>query len=149
MLQEALTKRNTDVRVNCEHAPEEIRIQENQFHQMLVNLIKNAMEANDQLMQLGEFKSQPRIDIRAYVKQALFVLDVTDNGIGISRENVQAIFTAGYTTKPNGTGLGLHSIANFVNRCGGRIQTLSDGFGKGTTMRVMLQLTAVSREPAS
>ena len=148
LLQEALTKRNVDVRVDCDRAPEKIRVQASQFHQMLVNLIKNAMEANDQLAQLGELEGQPRIGVRAYSEQAFLVLEVADNGIGIDRENVRAIFAAGYTTKPNGTGLGLHSVANFVNRCGGRIQTLSDGFGKGTTLRVMLRLAAVGREPA-
>ena len=148
LLQEALAKRNVDVRVDCAQAPEKIRIQESQFHQMLVNLIKNAMEANDQLARLGKLEGQPRIDVRAYSEQAFLVIEVTDNGIGIDRENIRAIFAAGYTTKPNGTGLGLHSVANFVDRCGGRIQTLSDGFGKGTTLRVMLRLASVGRESA-
>ena len=146
LLQEALAKRNVDVRVDCAQAPEKIRIQESQFHQMLVNLIKNAMEANDQLARLGKLEGQPRIDVRAYSEEAFLVIEVTDNGIGIDRENIRAIFAAGYTTKPNGTGLGLHSVANFVDRCGGRIQTLSDGFGKGTTLRVMLRLASVGRE---
>jgi len=53
------------------------------------------------------------------------------------------LFAPGYTTKRNGSGLGLHSVANFVIGSGGRIQALSDGAGKGTTMRVMLPLSSV------
>ena len=46
--------------------------------------------------------------------------------------------------KEGGSGLGLHSAANFVIGSGGRIQPLSDGIGHGTTMRVMLRLSAVA-----
>ena len=76
-------------------------------------------------------------------------LDVTDNGIGIDLEktNAKMIFSAGYTTKDEGSGLGLHSAANFVIGSGGRIQPLSEGLGKGATMRVMLRLSAVVPPP--
>ena len=43
VLQDSLDKRAIRVQVDCQNAPREIRIQESQFHQMLVNLIKNAM----------------------------------------------------------------------------------------------------------
>ena len=39
-------------------------------------------------------------------------------------------------TKESGTGLGLHSAANFVVGSGGTIEPLSEGIGRGTTMRV-------------
>ena len=52
------------------------------------------------------------------------------------------MFNAGYTTKRNGTGLGLHSAANAVIGSGGTIQPLSDGIGHGATLRVTLRLPA-------
>ncbi len=73
-----------------------------------------------------------------------FHLEVSDNGIGISGTNPRILFTAGYTTKKSGSGLGLHSIANFVTGMGGQIRPLSEGIGKGTTMLVTLPLFSVT-----
>ena len=142
IVQDSFASRGIRTQVDCGDAPEEIRIQETQFNQMLVNLLKNAMEAIDELRQSGGLKGQPRIEIRACVQQDFLVLEVQDNGIGIEQKNLKAIFGAGYTTKQEGSGLGLHSAANFVTSSGGRIQPVSDGYGTGTTMRVSLRLNS-------
>ena len=54
IMQDSINKRQIQVQLDYEHAPEEIRIQESQFHQMLVNLIKNSVEAIDALAESGE-----------------------------------------------------------------------------------------------
>ncbi len=140
IVQDSFASRSIQTHVDCGNAPEEVRIQETQFNQMLVNLLKNAMEAIDELKKSGGLKGQPRIEIRACIQQEFLVLEVQDNGIGIEQKNLKAIFGAGYTTKQEGSGLGLHSAANFVTNSGGKIQPLSDGYGTGTTMRVSLRL---------
>ena len=141
--QDSIDKRGIKVNVNCENAPEKIRIQESQFHQMLVNLVKNSIEAIDDLARSGGFIETPRIAVKAYISEDFLCLDVTDNGIGIEQKNLKSIFTTGYTTKESGTGLGLHSSANFVIGSGGKIYPLSEGIGKGTTMRIMLRRSSV------
>ena len=146
IVQDSFASRGIQTQVNCDDAPEEIRIQESQFNQMLVNLLKNAMEAIDELKKSGGLKGQPRIEIRACVEQDFLVLEVQDNGIGIEQKNFKAIFGAGYTTKQEGSGLGLHSAANFVTGSGGKIQPLSDGYGTGSTMRVTLRLDSADRD---
>jgi len=146
IVQDSFASRGIQTQVNCDDAPEEIRIQETQFNQMLVNLLKNAMEAIDELKESGGLEELPRIEIRAYVRQDFLVLEVQDNGIGIEQKNLKAIFGAGYTTKQEGSGLGLHSAANFVTGSGGKIQPLSDGYGTGTTMRVTLRLDSADRD---
>ena len=146
IVQDSFASRGIQTHVNCGDAPAEIRIQESQFNQMLVNLLKNAMEAIDELKKSGGLKEQPRIEIRACVQQDFLVLEVQDNGIGIEQKNLKAIFGAGYTTKQEGSGLGLHSAANFVTGSGGKIQPLSDGYGTGTTMRVTLRLDSADRD---
>ena len=138
--QESLTKRGIEIDIDCRRAPAEIRIQESRFHQMLVNLIKNAVEAIDELTNRDGLHQKPLIRIAACTQGELLVLDVTDNGIGIDDETQRSIFNAGYTTKKDGSGLGLHSAANFANDCGGGISALSDGAGRGATMRVTLPL---------
>ena len=146
IVQDSFASRGIQTHVNCGNAPEEIRIQESQFNQMLVNLLKNAMEAIDELKKSGGLKGPPRIEIRACIQQDFLVLEVQDNGIGIEQKNLKTIFGAGYTTKREGSGLGLHSTANFVVGSGGKIQPLSDGYGTGTTMRVTLRLNSAGRD---
>ena len=144
LLQDSLTRRNIRVRIHCHQAPREIRIQESKFHQMLVNLIKNAIEAIDELENSGESKVEPCIQIGARVEADFLVLDVIDNGIGIEKHRSRLIFSAGYTTKKTGSGLGLHSTANFVIGSGGTIEPLSQGRGQGTTMRIKLRLDSIA-----
>ena len=141
--QDSIDRRGIQVRINCENAPQDIRVQESQFHQMLVNLVKNSIEAIDELIQSGRRMETPRIGIEAYISGDSLCLDVTDNGIGIAQQDLKLIFSAGYTTKDSGTGLGLHSSANFVIGSGGQIYPLSEGIGKGTTMRIMLRRSSV------
>ena len=100
--QESIDKRGIQVHVNCENTPQEIRVQESQFHQMLVNLVKNSIEAIDELTQSSGLNETPRIDIKTYISEDFLHLDVTDNGIGIAPESLKLIFTAGYTTKESG-----------------------------------------------
>ena len=144
LLQDSLGKRGVQVDVDCRYAPEEIRIQESKFHQMLVNLIKNAIEAIDDLDRSAGLRAKPHIQIRSYVHEDYLVIDVIDNGIGIEEKRLKIIFAAGYTTKEVGSGLGLHSIANFIIGSGGQIYPISAGNGKGTTMRVKLRLASVA-----
>ena len=143
VLHDSLNRRSIKVEVHCHHTPREIRIQESQFHQMMVNLIKNSMEAIDELAAAGGLKGAPHILIRAYVEGDFLHLDVVDNGIGIDNKKFRVIFAAGYTTKKSGSGLGLHSAVNFVIGMGGRMDALSDGIGKGATMRIMLRLSSI------
>ena len=141
--QDSIDKRGIQAHVDCENAPQEIQIQESQFQQMLVNLLRNSIEAIDEQMQAGGLNETPRIEVKVYISEDFLYLDVTDNGIGIAQKDFKLIFNAGYTTKEAGTGLGLHSSANFVIGSGGKIYPLSDGIGKGTTMRIMMRCSSV------
>ncbi|MCY4587492.1 MAG: PAS domain S-box protein [Bryobacterales bacterium] len=144
LLQDSIAKREIRISIDSQNAPKEIRVQESQFQQMLINLIKNSIEAIDGLAESNGLEAEPRIQVRSYVEEDFLVLDVIDNGIGIEEKSSKIIFTAGYTTKKRGSGLGLHSTANFIIGSGGQIIPLSDGIGKGATMRVKLRLSSVA-----
>ena len=143
VLRDTLFRCGIRTTIDCERAPHEIRVRESQFHQMLVNLIKNAIEAIHDLGAAQGLPDTPNIRITAYTERKYLVLEVSDNGIGLRTRDTRVLFAPGYTTKPSGSGLGLHSAANFVIGSGGRIEALSDGLGNGTTMRVMLPRATV------
>ena len=149
-LRELLTRRGIRVEVDCGRAPEQIRIDESRFHQLLVNLVRNAMEAIDERAEAGGFEAgeTPRIRVAAYLDSDHLVVDVTDDGIGIDPGRLRSIFSAGYRTKKSGMGLGLHSAANFVNGVGGRISALSDGPGRGATLRAAFRRSAILLGPS-
>ncbi len=141
VLRDPLAQRGIRVEIDSLRAPAQIRIHENRFHRMLVNLVRNAMEAVDERSAAGGFGpgEAPAVRVAAYLDADHLVIDVIDNGVGIDPGRLRSIFAAGYTTKKDGNGLGLHSAANFVIGMGGRISPFSDGVGRGTIMRVTLR----------
>ena len=145
ILQDSIDKRHIHIEIDCDDAPEEIRIQESQFHQMLVNLIKNSIEAIDALARSGGRDEPSRIQIHSHLQGDFLYIDVTDNGIGIEPEDLKRIFSAGFTSKEQGSGLGLHSSANFVISSGGEIQAFSEGKRKGTTIQVKFRWDTIYR----
>ena len=144
MLRESLDKRGIEVAVKCGDLPAIIRIQESRLNQLIINLIKNAIEAIEELRLATKTTIDARIEIRAYDDGKFLIIEVIDNGIGIDPQNTPELFRAGFTTKQSGTGLGLHSAANFVVATGGGIEAISAGIGRGSTFRVRLRLTSIA-----
>jgi signal transduction histidine kinase len=72
------------------------------------------------------------------------LLEVRDNGIGIERKNLKRVFHRFYRVEDEevrerrGTGLGLFVVWALVKQLGGKVQAMSEGRGRGTTMRVEL-----------
>ena len=72
------------------------------------------------------------------------LLEVRDNGIGIERKNLKRVFSRFYRVEDQevrerrGTGLGLFVVWALVKQLGGKVQAMSEGRGRGTTMRVEL-----------
>ena len=92
----------------------EFKAQENQMVMMFVNLINNALDA------LQKNKT-PFIEINANLTRNLLTIKIIDNGIGIPQENQDLIFKKGFSTKAEGTGLGLDFIKLVAKNHHGRI----------------------------
>ncbi len=101
-----------------------------QLQQVLLNLFNNAIDA------IG---SNGRIEVRTDRENKHIVIDVEDNGPGISKEQQRHIFDPFYTTKPNGrgTGLGLSISYSIIEKLGGNIAFRSEP-GKGSTFSIHL-----------
>jgi two-component system, sporulation sensor kinase E len=107
-----------------------IPIDPGQIKQVLVNLIKNAMQA----MTKGGV-----LTLRTSTATEGVLLSVEDTGGGIPTEQLNRIFEPFYTTKKKGSGLGLMIVQRIVSDHDGRIE-LESHVGKGTSFRIWLPL---------
>jgi len=114
--------------------------------EMLLNLAINSLEA---MPEGGVLRWQTRHEVARLrsslgESQSLAVIRVSDTGVGIPAEYVHAVFAPGFTTKPQGTGLGLAMAQRVACEHGGRIvleRGETAGDGRGCTMRVELPTT--------
>lgn len=105
-----------------------IRVQKIKLTQILINLLKNAMEA------IVETNSQNRkLWIHLKGGNDYILLSVKDTGCGLDSEQLTKVFNHGYTTKRKGYGFGLHSCANYMTEMGGKMWAESKGKGQGAT----------------
>lgn len=91
-----------------------IQVDKEQLHRALNNLIKNAIQAIPA-------DRDGKIKIYLKNKQGTYLVEIHDNGVGISEEEVDRIFVPNFTTKSKGMGLGLAMVRNIVSQAGGTI----------------------------
>ena len=99
---------------NSEHGNIQVSIDRTQMVRIVTNLIKNAVEACGSI-------EDPLIQVIIKKKNKKVVIDISDNGIGISKEIKSKIFEPKFTTKTSGMGLGLGMVKNLVSSYGGSI----------------------------
>ncbi|HVY40322.1 MAG TPA: sensor histidine kinase [Polyangia bacterium] len=102
---------------------------------VLVNLIKNAVEAGH------------AVSVTAAMRGGEAVVEVADDGPGLSAEAREHLFEPFFTTKPNGTGLGLPTSRRFVEAHGGQIEVDRAPQG-GALFRVRLPIATTAEEDA-
>ena len=99
------------------------------INQVMINLLRNALDAIP--AEGGSVKVVLSIsDSRPY-------LTVTDNGSGIPESVMDSLFTPFFTTKPNGSGVGLAICRQIIRKHGGDIR-IKSRLGKGTTVSITL-----------
>lgn len=115
------------VRVVYAIRPPELRLHADRgmIEQVLINLLKNAVEA------CADSES-PEIRVEAFRRDGMPVITVSDNGSGIVPEALDKVFVPFFTTKPGGSGIGLSVCRQILNRHGGNI-TVASEMEKGTT----------------
>jgi two-component system NtrC family sensor kinase len=109
---------------------QEIKGDSDQLRQVFTNLILNAIQAMPEGGKLT-------IETILHAEAGVCEVDITDTGYGIAAENLEQIFNPFFTTKKQGTGLGLSVTYGIIKEHGGRIDVQSEP-GKETTFRVVL-----------
>jgi len=136
LLEYECNKRGINVKQNLDLGSM-IKIDPPQFQQVLMNIFLNAVQA---MPMMGELKvSVPPPIYDARYPNGLSRLVIEDTGEGISPENLVHIFEPFYSTKTNGTGLGLPVSKKIIEAHGGTI-TMESGLGKGTKVTIELPL---------
>jgi PAS domain S-box-containing protein len=98
--------------------------------QVILNALKNSVEAID--MEAHE----KNINISLQASTGFIELKVKDNGNGFSPETRERLFQRGFTTKSNGTGLGLYNCRSIIESHAGEFDIQSDGADKGAEITI-------------
>lgn len=128
LLRPEIENRGIQTRLRLDAKTHVIQMDALQIQQVLVNLVKNAMQATTRggaiTLQTGERGDD-------------VFISVADTGAGIPQDQINRIFEPFYTTKKKGTGLGLMIVRRIVRAHSGRIELESEA-GRGTTFRIWL-----------
>ena len=149
----------------------EVEHDSDQIHQVLLNLLLNAVQAIDHPandlatdeIRTGEIPCDEllsknlranrtnnhsgKITVTVRARGAAAVVEVADNGRGIAPDHLANIFRPFFTTKGDGTGLGLSLARRIVEDHQGRIE-VSSAVGRGTTFAVVLPLVRTTMPAA-
>ena len=106
----------------------------NRLKQVLINVIKNAKEAID---------NNGLVELKAKAFKNKYIITIKDNGVGMDKETSNKIGTAFYTTKKNGTGLGVCFSKEIIEKHDGTMEYISKQ-GKGTMVKITLPIEKAS-----
>jgi two-component system sensor histidine kinase HydH len=120
--------RQIDIETKIQPGLPLIPMDSDQMGQVLLNLLLNSAES---------MTGNGRIVISATLNQDRLILQISDNGSGISETHLSQIFDLYFTTKTTGTGLGLAIVHNIVEAHDGDIKVESLA-GKGTTVTIRI-----------
>lgn len=138
---EGLEYGTSRVRVDVDDDVPELVADSSQLRQLLTNLMTNAIEAMGPSghvnVNVSQIANDGESSSTGHPSPAHVVIEVHDQGPGISEDDLERIFSPFFTTKPQGTGLGLSIVRKVVDAHDGIIEATSAP-GRGTTFRVTL-----------
>ncbi len=103
--------------------------------QIIFNLIVNASQA------MKNMTTSKELILKISAQEKVVHIDVIDNGPGIPEDKLSQLFKPFFTTKTQGTGLGLVLSRNLALKMGGNLEYLVNNIGKGAHFRLMLPRT--------
>ena len=130
LLRNDIRRHSVTVRLELAENLPEVEGDRVQLEQVLMNLMLNAIEAMQDANGDLTITSQPG-------DEGHLLISVSDTGVGISPDKVDQIFDTFFTTKAQGTGMGLGISRSIVESHGGRLWATSDT-GRGATFRFTL-----------
>jgi signal transduction histidine kinase len=126
------------------HVSRPVVVDADRITQVLINLIKNAIEASPAgaTVSVSASFAQAVPDVLFDGAGDFAIIRVRDNGLGLTDEDRQRVFEPFFSRKTGGTGLGLYVTHSIIERHGGYIYVDSE-YGVGTVFSVYLPLKQV------
>jgi PAS domain S-box-containing protein len=111
------------------------------FEQVILNLLSNSKDALLEKKKIKPSEDEMFISIRTYKEDRKIIVAMTDNGIGISQEDINYIMLPFYTTKDTGkgTGLGLSISYQIIKEMNGDIE-VSSTYEEGTIFKITIDI---------
>lgn len=125
---------NVQIQLNCNQTDLFVLADKPKLSQVVLNLIKNGVEA---------IPNTGIVTVNAYYRNEEIFIEIKDNGKGMSKEDLDNIGTAFFTTKDTGTGLGILVTIRIVEALNGKISFESK---EGAGTKVVLRFPAVEGE---
>lgn len=119
LMRTEIKKTTIDFKVICDSDYLTLEVDEEMIGQVLINLIKNAMEALYQT-------ENPKIELIGKYNGQSITIEVTDNGPGIIPEAINRIFVPFFTTKKTGSGIGLALSRQIMQMHNGSLSVVSE-----------------------
>jgi len=119
-----------NITINIDIQPSDLIVyaDENLITQVVLNLLKNAMQA------IGKDQADGHIEVKAYCNdEEAVIIEVGNNGPTIPPEEAEHIFVPFFTTKEGGSGIGLSISRQIMRLSGGSITLKSNPSAKQTT----------------
>ncbi|WP_224366436.1 trifunctional serine/threonine-protein kinase/ATP-binding protein/sensor histidine kinase [Hyalangium versicolor] len=130
----ALKRHGVDIQVQLSPVPK-LMVDKHKVLQILINLITNAKQALDMVPE-----GSRHLRVRMAAEGEKVIIQVADDGVGITPEVKGKLFEHGFTTRKDGHGFGLHSSALAAQILGGRLLLESEGTGKGAVATLELPI---------
>jgi signal transduction histidine kinase len=130
LVQDDLKSRNIDIKTIFGQGVASVHTDSRALHHILLNLLTNAADA-------VEGVESPRIIISITASSPWVKIRIDDNGCGISESEKKNLFKPFFTSKANGTGLGLIIVKKMLMKLNGKITLQSDSHF-GTTVTITL-----------
>ena len=121
------------------HGDDLVSLDPDEFLQCATNLLRNSIQA---ILSRNLPVGEGVINITTSQTSESFIIDITDNGIGISPEHKSKLFDVQFSTKPagEGTGIGLTITRRFIRSFGGEIELVWSEPNRGCQFRITLPL---------
>jgi signal transduction histidine kinase len=145
LMEDLITMCKIDDSVVINYSPEHdvsIYSSDQALHQILLNLITNAIKYND--------KKQTIVDVCFRESETDYHIEVHDNGMGISEDKITTVFQLFTTARESdkygnkGTGIGLATVSRLLEQLGGKIDVTST-FGKGCTFKLHIPKNSLAQ----
>jgi two-component system nitrogen regulation sensor histidine kinase NtrY len=118
LLKPEFKKTNIQFSTHCESEYITVQVDEEMIEQVLINLIKNAIEASNQ-------SAEAKIEVIGTYTENAVIIEVSDNGPGIIPEAIDRIFVPFFTTKKTGSGIGLALSRQIMQMHNGSLTVVS------------------------